>query len=110
MKKFLAIYMIPIGAMDEMMKNSTPEEHKVGMDEWKAWGKAHEADLVEMGAALGKNKRISASGIDDVRNEMGGYSIIQAESHEAAAEVLRDSPHLKMMPECYVDLMECIEM
>lgn len=109
MKKFLAIYMMPIEAMDEMMKTSTPEERQTGMDEWKAWGKAREADLVTMGAALGKNKRVSASGIDDVRNEMGGYSIVRAESHEAAAEVLRDCPHLKM-PDCYIDLMECIEM
>lgn len=109
MKKFLALYMMPIGAMDEMMKTWTPEQRQAGMDEWKKWGQAHKADLVEMGAALGRNKRVSASGIEDVRNEMGGYSVVQAESHETAAAVLRDSPHLKI-PNCYVDLMECIEM
>lgn len=109
MKKFIVLYMMPIATMDEMMKNSTPEQRKASMDGWVAWGKAHQADLVEMGTPVGKNKRVTASGVTDTRNEVGGYSIVQAESQDAAAKLFSDNPHLQM-PGAYIEIMECMPM
>jgi len=101
--------MMPIASMDELMKNSTPEQREAGMDSWMAWGKAHEKDLVEMGTPVGKNKRLTASGVTDTRNEVGGYSIVQAESQDAAAKIVSDNPHLQM-PGTYIEIMECMPM
>lgn len=101
--------MMPIASMDEMMKNSTPEQQKASMDTWMAWGKAHEKDLVEMGTPVGRNKRLTASGATDTRNEVGGYSIVQAESQDAAAKLFSDNPHLQM-PGTYIEIMECMSM
>lgn len=109
MKKFLVLYLAPVGTFDEMMKNASPEEQKKGMDNWMAWGKKHEADIVDFGAPAGQNKRVTAGGVADARNEVGGYSIIRAESHEAAAAVMADSPHLQH-PGTFIDVVALMEM
>ena len=109
MQKFIALYMIPVASMDEMMKNSTPEQRQAGMDSWKQWAKMHEKDLVDLGVPLGKNKRVTASGVSDVRNEVCGYSLVQAESHDAAAKLFMDNPHLQMSG-AYVEVLECRSM
>jgi len=87
---------MPVAVMDKMMATTTPEEREAGMGEWRQWMKDHREDFADMGAPLGKTKRVSAAGVEDVRNEMAGYSIVQANSHEEAAQMLSDSPHLKM--------------
>ncbi len=108
MKKFIALYVMPAAAMAEMMKGRTHEDMKAEMEVWMAWAKSHK-EIVDLGAPLGKNKRVAASGMIDASNEIGGYSFIEAESQEAAAKVMADSPHLKM-PGAYVEIMECMQM
>jgi hypothetical protein len=104
MKKFMAFYMAPMAAMDEMMKTMTPEKGKEFDASWKGWKASKGAAFVDNGAPLGKNKRVSASGVADVRNEMTGYSIVEAESHEAAAALFTDNPML-VMPGAYVEVV-----
>ncbi len=100
--------MLPIATVDEMMKNSTPEQRKASMGEWMQWANAHKSE-VDLGAPLGKNKRLTMAGASDVRNEVAGYSFIQAESQDAATKLFADNPHLKM-PGAYVEIMECVQM
>jgi hypothetical protein len=86
------------------MANSSPEQMKAGMDAWMAWMKKHKSALVDMGAPLGKTRRVTAAGVTSVRNEVTGYSIVEAESHDAAAAMLVGHPHLSM-PGAYVDVL-----
>ena len=88
-----------------MMKTMTPEKQQESMGEWKAWMGANAASFADMGAPLGKNTRVTAEGVRDMSNEVGGYSIMQAESAEAVAEVLKGSPHFGM-PGMYTEVME----
>jgi hypothetical protein len=74
------------------------------MEAWTTWMKKNENGLAEMGAPLGKNKRVNASGVSDVRNEVTGYSILDAESHEAATRMLEGHPHLQV-PGAYIDVL-----
>jgi hypothetical protein len=106
MKKFLVLYMMNAEAMEEMMKNSTPEQREAGMQEWKSWMTAHTSDLADMGGGLGKNMRVTKDGSSMEKNTIGGYSIIQAESQEAAAQILADNPTFKDMPSSYIEVME----
>src|ERR1700744_5009148 len=99
MKKFMVLYMAPSAQFEQMMKTSTPEQQKKGMDAWMKWMNANKASLVDGGGPVGKTKRVDASGAKDARNDVGGYSIVQAHSHEAAAKLFgKDHPHLQMMP------------
>ena len=86
MKKFLVLYMAPIAEFEKAMKNATPEQMKSGMDGWMTWMNANKASLVDGGAPLGKTKRVDAKGATDAKNDVGGYSIVQADTHEAAAD------------------------
>ena len=106
MKKFMALYMASGPEFEKMMKNSTPEQRKKGMDAWMKWMRANKASIVEGGAPLGKTKRVDANGASNTKNEIGGYSVVQAESHDAATKIFgKDHPHLQM-PGGWIEILE----
>jgi hypothetical protein len=109
MKKFVVLYCAPVGSMDEMKKSTTPEQTEQQNAGWKTWMNAHKDDIVDMGAPVGKNLRVTSKGVDAVRNEIGGYTIVQAESQEAAAKMFMDNPMLLMAP-AYIDVLEIMPM
>jgi hypothetical protein len=95
--------------MAEWKKNTSPEEmkaqgEKLGAD-MMAWSKKHEGAFVGQGMPLGKNKRISATGAEDVTNDLNYGCVVQAESAEAVVEMFKDNPHFAI-PTSYVDVME----
>jgi len=82
--KFLVLYKSDLSAA-EQMANSTPEQQAAGMQAWMAWaGRAGDA-IVDLGSPL------SAVGAGD--SEIGGFSILQADSAEALQSVLEGHPH-----------------
>ena len=106
MKKFMVLYMANGAEFERMMKNSTAEQQKKGMDAWMKWMGDHKASLVDGGAPLGKTKRVDAKGASDTKNDIGGYSIVQAETVDAAATLFgKDHPHLQM-PGAWVEIIE----
>ena len=112
MTKFFALLMTPASVVDEWKKNTKPEERKSGeekmMRDWEKWQKAHQRNLVEAGAPLGKTKRASPEGLTDLKNAMAAYVIVQAESHEAAAKLFENHPHFTIFPGDSVEIMECL--
>lgn len=113
MKKFLAIYLgTPAGmekwkAMDEGKRK---EAEKTGVEAWNRWGNANAKSIVDQGAPLGKTKRIDAQGVSDTRNQMAAYTMVEAESHEAAARLFEEHPHFMIFPGEAVEVMECLPM
>ena len=106
MKKFLVLYMAPRAEFEKMMKNATPEQQKKGMEAWMKWMNDHKTSLVDGGAPLGKSKRVDSKGAADATNELGGYSIVQAESADAATKLFgKDHPHVQM-PSAWVEIIE----
>ena len=108
MKKFLVLYKAPTSAFEQMQK-STPEQQKAGMDAWMAWSKKAASSIVDMGAPLGKSLRVTKSGPAPATNDLGGYSVLQAESKEALAESLKGHPHF-MMPDGFIEIVEFMPM
>ena len=106
MKDFLLIYQ---GGDPNWMERS-PEEIDAVMAQWGQWFKELEAsgNLRNPGAALepgGLDLRNNGSSIVtdapmvEVKELIGGYSVIQAESLESAAELAKGSPFLNNNPE-----------
>jgi hypothetical protein len=111
MKKFLVLFMANGAELETMMKNSTPEQQKQGMDAWMKWMGDHKASFVDGGAPVGKTKHVDAKGVSDTKNEVCGYSIIQAESADAATKIFgKDQPHLQMMPGAWIEISEIMEL
>ncbi len=109
MKKFIAMYMMPSAAMQEMMKNTTTEERQEGMQKWMTWMEENKAHLADQGSAFGKNTRVTKDGSEEISNDMGGFSIIQAESKEDAIAIVQTSPNFDMEGG-YIELMEMLDM
>ena len=72
---------------------------------WKAWVEKHHAAIVGMGGPLGKTKKVSEHGIEDISNQMSGYTIVRADSHEAAAKLFEKHPHFTVFPGDSVEVM-----
>ena len=108
MKKFLVLYKAPASSF-QLMQKATPEQQKAGMEAWMAWSKTAAASIVDMGAPLGKSVHVTKGGASPSANELGGFSILQAESKEALAETLKGHPHF-MMPEGSIEIIECMPM
>ena len=115
MKKFMAVYTGTPDALANYQRKFADEEkrkahERQGMEAWQKWVKAHEKSIVEGGTPLGKTKRVTAKGIADFRNNLAAYTIVQAESHEAAAKMFIDHPHFTIFPGDGVEIMECLPM
>jgi hypothetical protein len=87
-----------------------PEEERIvkqqeGIAAWKSWVEEHQAAIVGMGGPLGKTKRITQDRIEDTSNNMSAYTVIRAESHEAAAKMLEHHPHFAIFPGEAVEVM-----
>ncbi|MBS0641787.1 MAG: hypothetical protein U1E70_15365 [Acetobacteraceae bacterium] len=76
-----------------------------GMAAWHAWVDKHQASIAYMGGPLGKTKKASERGIEDVSNAMSGFLVVRAESHEAAAKLFENHPHFAIFPGEAVEIM-----
>ena len=97
--KFLVTYQTDHDRFDEWL--SLPEDERDARDphlqaSWNAWSEAHASSIIETGRA-GRPKRITASGIEDSRNDVMLYSLAEAPSLEAATSLFKDHPHLGML-------------
>ena len=113
MKKFLAIYMGSASGIAEWRKldeAKRKQREAAGMEAWNKWGAVNQKAIVDQGAPLGKTKLISKEGISDTKNEIAAYTIVQAESHEAAAKLFENHPHFTIFPGESVEVMECLPM
>jgi hypothetical protein len=82
-----------------------------GCELWMKWMGKHKISIVDDGAPLGKTKRVDAKGTSNTKNGVGGYSIVQAQSHDAAAKMFgKDHPHLRMMPGAWIEIVEIMPM
>jgi transcription antitermination factor NusG len=113
MKNFLAIYLGAPGSpkFAEFMAMEESKRKKVeaqGIKAWTDWMKNHSAVIVETGGPLGKTKKASAQGISDVKNNLSGYVVVKAESHEAAAKLFEKHPHFSIFPGDSVEIMEVL--
>ncbi|RUT34623.1 hypothetical protein EMQ25_01270 [Arsenicitalea aurantiaca] len=81
-----------------------------GMRAWGAWMEEHKDRIVDAGGPLGKTKAISPQGIADITNTAAAYVVVEAESHEAAAEMFRGHAHFTHFPGDSVEVMPILPM
>src|SRR5207245_10265677 len=80
-------------------------KEREGMAAGKAWVERHHAAIVSMGGPLGKTKKVTQGGIDDTSNDMGAFTVVRADSHEAAAKLFDGHPHFSIFPGDSVEIM-----
>src|SRR5581483_11940078 len=110
MKKFLVLYMAPVAEMQQMMQSSNPEQMSAGMEAWQQWADKNEDAIDDMGAPLGKTKKVTASGVTDTKNDLGGYSIMEGNSADEVARRFKGHPHFQMTKSAWIEIVECMPM
>jgi hypothetical protein len=92
-------------AWDALPEGDRRAKEREGMAAWKAWVEKHHDAIVSMGGPLGKTKKVSQRGIDDTNNNMGAFTVVRADSHEAAAKLFDKHPHFSIFPGDSVEIM-----
>jgi hypothetical protein len=92
MKKFIILYKSD-QSPEEMMRNSTPEQMKSGMDMWMQWSTKAGSSIVDLGNPLGNGQIVTKSGGTKAPIGVSGYSLMQAESMDEVKTKLKDHPH-----------------
>ncbi len=108
MKNYLAIFTGSAASMDAwktLDEATRAAREKAGMQAWEEWATRNASVIVDHGAPLGKTKRVTSEGIADIRNAMAAYSVVRAESQEAAAKLFENHPHFAIFPGESVEVM-----
>ena len=110
MNKYIALFHTPVATMDEWMKSTNEETRKAAMEkmmqDWGAWTAAHAANIVDQGSPLNKTKHVDTKGVSDIRNDLNYIMTVQADSHDAAAALFTDNPHIVTIPDSFVEVIE----
>ena len=107
MPRFLVLYNSAVPA-SEMMANASPEQAKAGMDAWMAWAEKWGTAITDMGSPVGSGQRVVGQTISAGTSPVTGYSIVEADSADAAATMFIDHPHFLTPAETSIDVLECL--
>jgi len=79
-------------------KPESPEEGAKHMAKWKAWISDLGDAVVNPGTPLGPSKTVSSDGVadDGGPNPLSGFSIVRADSMDAALEMAKACPTLDL--------------
>jgi hypothetical protein len=107
MSRFLVLFQVPPDVIDRWKATDAetrkPAEDKMRAD-WDAWMQRH-ASVVSGTEAGGRTKRVTADGVADVRNAIMLHCFVEASSHDEAARIFADHPHLTI-PQSSIEIME----
>jgi hypothetical protein len=104
--KFFVTYQMPHSGLDAWMQ--LPEDDRKAQEvqmetAWNSWMEQNK-DVITETAGVGKPKRVTATGIEDSRNDLMMYSFVEADSLEAAADLFKNHPHLGI-PGGWIEVM-----
>lgn len=105
MARFLLLYTGGMGM------GASPEMQQKIMADWGAWYGKLGAAIVDGGAPFGEAKHLTGSGAGDGalgERPATGYTVIEADSLDAAAAACADHPHVSHGGE--VQVFTCIDM
>ena len=103
MSKFIIIYY-----PGKQHANTSPEEGAEGRAKFGAWLAGLGDAVVDPGTPLGKRKTVTSDGVSDGggANSFMGFSVVQADSLDAAVGMAKDCPLLEMGKVEVAEMME----
>jgi hypothetical protein len=116
----MAEYLLVYEGGDPEWTRKSPEQIRGVMEQWAAWFKDLEARgvlrnpgsaLVPGGARVRKNGGgfVTDTSLAEVKELIGGFSIIQAESLEQAAKIAEGSPFLQNNPRGHIEVRQVFQ-
>src|ERR1700730_4083598 len=78
-------------------KFESPQEGAAHMAKWKAWARGLGDAMVNPGTPLGKGRLVTSGRVSDGgQNLLTGFSIVMADSMDAALELAQQCPYLEI--------------
>lgn len=90
MAKFMLLYRGDATPPEEM----TEEQRHEVRAQWTAWVEKHRAALADVGSPLGASRGIGGDGQEQKATSLGGYSIVEADTLDAAKGFADGHPFL----------------
>jgi hypothetical protein len=114
-KSYLVVYIgseasLEASGWNDLSEAERQERESQGMAAWGAWAQTHNAEIVDAGAPLSRTVRVSPRGTENIKNALAAYTLVRAESYEAAAKLFEGHPHFTIFPGESVEIMECLPM
>ena len=104
MAKYLVLYRSSVDAMQQM-SSATPEQAQEGMLMWLDWASKAGSALADLGAPLAPAGRVPSGANGDSGLPIAGFSVLEADSVEAATGLLQGHPHLHA-PGAVIEVLE----
>ncbi len=102
MAKYLVLYRSKVSAA-EQMEGASPEDAQAGMDAWMKWsGKVGNA-MVDMGSPV---QSVAVVGGSSDGAHIGGFSVLEADSADAAKALVDGHPHLMSPGDPSIEVLE----
>jgi hypothetical protein len=105
MGTYLAIY--NGAASDQQKQELTSEQQDAFMHAWSRWAQAQGGALLDPGAPLYRKRRVTSTGVTEFEDAKTGYAILEADSIEDAVEAFSTHPHLSLLAENWIEVIEC---
>ncbi|MFD4420092.1 hypothetical protein ACFWN7_01120 [Agromyces sp. NPDC058484] len=107
MTKYLVLYRATASA-DEQISNATPEEAQAGIDAWNSWGERAGSSIVDFGSPL-RSVDVLGAGSSSGSANLGGFSIMEADSASDLRTLLEGHPHL-MLDGAAIEVYEFLDL
>ena len=105
MGKYLAIF--NGAANDEQKQAISPEQQQAFMAAWGEWAQSHASALIDPGAPLFRKRVVTSDGDTEFTDPKTGYTIVEADSHDAAISMFAEHPHLSLTAGTSIEVIEC---
>lgn len=109
-QKFLCIHRSAPGQPQQGRQQPSPAEMQEMYAAFNAWKDKFKANILDMGGKLRPDGKVLATaGVTDgpfveVKEVVGGFMIIAADSYDEAIEAVRECPGILMMPGSSVEV------
>jgi hypothetical protein len=70
------------------------------------WAERNRDSIIDLGTPAGSGMRVADGAVSESQSDVSGYSIVQAESKDAAVELFENHPHLRMPASSSIELIE----
>ena len=104
MARYVFVYHAPVPPADATPPD--PEQVDAVMAAWNAWAGKVGDRMVDFGTPLANGVRITPDGTTPSSRAVAGYSIIEADSLDAAVDLGKVHPHLSMPGGCEIEVHE----
>lgn len=97
-----------LAAWEQLSEAERAQRQAQGVAAWQQWAADHAAAIVDMGGPLSRTTLVDRNGPSEIRNNLAAFTVVRADSRDAAARMFLGHPHFTLFPGEGVEVMEVL--